>query len=94
MINFVELPRDVLAQVLQNAFTFFEELTPNYSEVKELIDKAIAVIDANLNARCREDSCEISLTDFTIALNAHTLDFVSREFLYLLVGILSFGTPQ
>lgn len=94
MMNFVELPRDVIAQVLQNAFTFFEELPPNYSEVKELIDKAIAVIDANLNARCRDDSCDISLTDFTVALNAHSLDFVSREFLYLLVGILSFGTPQ
>ena len=94
MMNFVELPRDIINQVLENAFTFFEELSPETEEVKDLINKAIAVIDNNLNARCRDDSCDISLTDFTLALQEHSLDFVSREFLYLLVGILSFGTPQ
>ncbi|MDJ0578982.1 hypothetical protein [Crocosphaera sp.] len=94
MMSFVELPRDVISQVLENAFTFFEELSPETKEVKGLINNAIAVIDANLNARCRDDSCNISLTDFTLALKEYPLDFVSREFLYLLVGILSFGTPQ
>ena len=94
MMNFVELPRDVMDQVLENAFTFFEELSPNYGEVQELINRGLSVIDSNLNARCRDDSCDISLTDFTLALQNYPLDFVSREFLYLLVGILSFGTPQ
>lgn len=94
MINFVELPRDIISQILENAFTFFEELSPDSKEVKDLIDKAIAVIDANLIARCRDDSCDISLTDFTLALQEHSLDFVSHEFLYLLVGVLSFGTPK
>ncbi|MEA5510317.1 hypothetical protein VB715_11135 [Crocosphaera sp. UHCC 0190] len=94
MISFVELPRDVIAQVLRNTFTFFDELSPTYEDVKDLIDKAVQVIDTNVNARCREGSCDISMSDFTLALEAKSLDFVAREFLYLLVGILSFGTPQ
>ena len=51
MMSFVELPRDVISQVLENAFSFFEELSPETKEVKDLINNAIAVIDANLNAR-------------------------------------------
>ncbi len=94
MINFVELPRDVIDRVLENAFSFFDELSPNYNEVQGLINQGVSVIDSNLNARCRDDSCDISLTDFTLALQNYQLDFVAREFLYLLVGILSFGTPQ
>lgn len=94
MISFVELPRDVIKQVLQNAFQFFDELPANLSDVEELIDQAIDVIDRNVNARCKDESCNISLSDFTIALDAKNLDLVSREFLYFLVGILSFGVPQ
>lgn len=94
MINFVELPRDIIAQVLKNSFTFFDELPANYEEVSHLIEQGIKVIETNVNARCRDDSCDISMTDFIVALESHQLDFISREFLYLLVGILSFGTPQ
>ena len=49
MMSFVELPRDIISQVLENAFTFFEELSPETTEVKDLINKAIAVFDDNLN---------------------------------------------
>lgn len=94
MRNFIELPRDILTQVLQHSFSFFDELPATYQDVQELIDQAVIVIDANINARCREESCDISLADFTAALNTQSLDFVSREFLYLITGILSFGIPQ
>ncbi|HAC62556.1 MAG TPA: hypothetical protein DCF68_03225 [Cyanothece sp. UBA12306] len=94
MISFVELPRDIIAQVLEKAFTFFDELPANYDDVKDLIEKAISVIDANVNARCQDETCDISLVDFTVELNQKNLDQVSREFLYLTVGILSFGIPQ
>lgn len=94
MISFVELPRDIIEQVLENAFKFFDELPADYANVKDLIENAITVIDANVNARCKDETCDISLSDFILALNEKDLDLVSRDFLYFVVGILSFGMPQ
>ncbi len=94
MMGFVELPRDIIEQTLENAFKFFDELPANSDDVKDLIKNAITVIDTNVNARCQDESCDISLSDFTLALDQKNLDLISREFLYLVVGILSFGMPQ